>query len=112
MCLNKTHLKIARIFNSLSFIYCNKIENFGGFQFVNFKKFFLFEEVGNFRGFRVFDFGLYTEIKNWENSEIFSRPVNLKGFVLFEEVGNFRGFRFSDLALILKSKTRKFFQDM
>ena len=41
MCLNKAHLKIARIFkNSLSFIYCNKTENFGGFQVVNFKNFF------------------------------------------------------------------------
>ena len=32
-----------------------------------------FEEVGNFRGFRVFDFSPYTKIENSENSEIFSR---------------------------------------
>ena len=68
MCFNKTHLKIAKIFkNTLSFIYCNKIGNFVGFQVINLKKFFLFEEAGNFR---VFDFSLYTEI---ESSEIFSR---------------------------------------
>ena len=29
--------------------------------------FFLLEEVGNFRGFCVVDFGSYTEIKNSEN---------------------------------------------
>ena len=45
--------------------------------------------IGNFRPFRVFDFGPNTET---ENSEIFSRLINFKGFVLFEEVGNFRGF--------------------
>ena len=37
---------------------------------VNFKECVLFEEVGNFRGFRVFDFDLYIEMKNWVNSEI------------------------------------------
>ena len=36
-------------------------------RLVNFKECVLFEEVGNFRGFRVFDFGLYAEIENYEN---------------------------------------------
>ena len=57
---------------------------------------FYFEEVGNFRDLRVFDFGTYTDIENSENSEIFSRLVNFKGFILFEEVENFRGLRISD----------------
>ena len=57
MCLNKAHLKIAGIFkNTLSFIYGNKTENYGGFQAEISRFFFFFEEVGNFRGFRVFDF--------------------------------------------------------
>ena len=34
-----------------------------------FQRTFLFEEVGNFRGFQVFDFDPYTEIENSENSE-------------------------------------------
>ena len=54
------------------------------------------EEVGNLRGFRVFDFGPYTEIENSENSEIFSRILNLSEFLLFEEIGNFRDFRVFD----------------
>ena len=44
-------------------------------RLVNFKECVLFEEVGNFRGFQVFDFGPYTEIKNSENSEIFPRRI-------------------------------------
>ena len=52
----------------------------------------LLEEVANFRGFRIFDFGPYAEIENSENSEIFSRLV----IVLLEEVTNFRGFRIFD----------------
>ena len=53
----------------------------------------LHEEVGDFRGFRVFDFGPYNEI---ENSEIFTIFVNSEECVLPEEVGNFRGFRVFD----------------
>ena len=56
----------------------------------------MLEEVGNLRGFRVFDFGPYTEIENSENSEIFSRLLNLSEFLLFEEIGNFRDFRVFD----------------
>ena len=55
----------------------------------------LLEEVGNFRGFPVFDVSLYTKI---ENSEIFSRLV----VVLLEEVGNFRGFRVFDFGLCVE----------
>ena len=55
----------------------------------------MLEEVGNFRGFRVVDFGSYTKIENSENSEIFSKLV----VVLLEEVGNFRGFRIVDFGL-------------
>ena len=73
MYLRKTQLKNSRIFKiALSFIYCNKIENFGGF--------------------RVFDFGSYIEIKNKENSAIFSRLLNFKEFVLFKVAGNSRDF--------------------
>ena len=53
-------------------------------------------EVGNFRGFQVFDFGPYTEIGNSEKSEIFSRLANFKKCVLLAEVGNFRDFRVFD----------------
>ena len=66
------------------------------YLYVNFKGLVLFEEVENFGGSRVFDFGPYIEIENSENSEIFSRLVNFKGLVLFEEAGNFRGFRVFD----------------
>ena len=48
----------------------------------HFFKSFLLEEVGNFRGFRVFDFDPYTEIENSENSEIFTTLVNSKECVL------------------------------
>ena len=37
---------------------------------VNSKECVLLEEVGNFRGFRVFNFGPYNEIENSGNSEI------------------------------------------
>ena len=40
------------------------------FQDVNFKESVLFDDVGNFRGFRVFDFGPYDEIENSKNLEI------------------------------------------
>ena len=60
------------------------------------KQYFLLEEVSNFQGFWVFDFGPYTEIKNSENSEIFSRFVNFKECSFFEELGNFQGFRIFD----------------
>ena len=56
----------------------------------------MLEKVGKFRGFQIFDFGPYNEIKNLENSEIFSTIVNSKECVLLEEVGNFRGFRVFD----------------
>ena len=55
--------------------------------------YFLLEEVGNFRGFRVFDFGPYTKIENSENSEIVLRLLKLiYFFCLFEETGKFRDF--------------------
>ena len=105
MCLNKTQLKnFRRKKNTLSFVYCKKIENFGGFgigkfgnseiflRLVNSKEIVLFEEVGNFQSIWIFDFGSYTEIENSENSEIFPRYVNFKECVLLEEVENFRGF--------------------
>ena len=52
----------------------------------------LFEKLWSVQGFPVFNFGHYSEIKNSENSEMFSRHVNFKECLLFEEVGNFRGF--------------------
>ena len=58
--------------------------------------FILWNKVGNFRGFQVFDFDPYTEMENSENSEIFSTLLNLSEFLLFEKVGNFRGFRVFD----------------
>ena len=58
--------------------------------------FILWNKVGNFRGFRVFNFGPYAEIKNSENSEIFLRLLNLSEFPLFEGIGSFRGFRVFD----------------
>ena len=63
-------------------------------RLLNLKGFVLFEKVGNFRGFRVFDFGPYTEIENSENP---SRLLNLNGFLLFEknwEFLRFSSFRF------------------
>ena len=55
--------------------------------------FVLFEEVGNFRVFQVFDYKPYTGIEYSKNTEIFSRLVNFKESVLIEEVGKFRHFR-------------------
>ena len=52
--------------------------------------------IGNFRGFRVFDFGSYTEIENSKNSEIFTTLLNSKECILLEKVGNLRGFRVFD----------------
>ena len=49
-------------------------------------------EIWNLRDLRVLDVGPYTEIKNLENSEIFTTLVNSKECVLLEEVGNFWGF--------------------
>ena len=109
MCLNKTHLKIARIFkNTLSFIYCNKIENFGAFQVANFRSFFLFEEVRNFRGFRVFDFGPYTEIEISENSEILPTHVIPKNVFYLSPSEISEVSEFSILVFIIKSKTRQY----
>ena len=67
-----------------------KTRNFS--RFLNLNEFLLFEEIGNFRGFRVFDFGLFTEIENLENSEIFSGLLNLSKFILFEKIWEFRRF--------------------
>ena len=58
----------------------------------------MFEQVGIFRDFLVFNYGPYTEIKNSENSEISSRLRNLNNFFLFEETGNFGSFRLFDFA--------------
>ena len=72
----------------------------------------MLEKVGKFRGFQIFDFGPYTEIKNLENSEIFSTIVNSKECVLLEEVGNFRGFQvfdFGPYTEMEKSKNSEFF---
>ena len=52
--------------------------------------------IGNFRGFLIFNDGPYTEIKNSENSEIFTTFVNSKECVLPEEAGNLRSFRVFD----------------
>ena len=57
--------------------------------FKNSKECVLLEEVGDFRGFRVFDFGPYTKIENSEKSEIFTALVYSKECVLLEEVGDF-----------------------
>ena len=65
----------------------------------NFNECVLPEKVGNFQGFRVVDFGPYTEMENSENSEIFTTLVNYKECVLPEEVGNFRGLRVFDFGL-------------
>ena len=67
------------------------------FNTCKFQRMCLLEEVGNFRDFRLFDFGPSTEIWNSKNSKIFSRIAYFKGFVLFKEViGNFRGFQVFD----------------
>ena len=52
--------------------------------------------IGNFRGFRIFNYGPYIEIKNSENSEIFTTFVNSKECVLPEAAGNLRSFRVID----------------
>ena len=58
-------------------------------MFKNSKKCVLLEEVGDFRGFWVFDFDPYTKIENSEKSEIFTALVYSKECVLLEEVGDF-----------------------
>ena len=66
----------------------------------------LLEEVGDFLGFRVFDFGPHTEIENLK--KIFTTRANSKECVLPEEVGNFRGLRVFDFGPYPeRSKTRK-----
>ena len=73
----------------------------------------LLEEVGNFRGFRVFDFGPYKKIENSENSEIVSRLVKLiHFFVCLGKLESSEIWEFSILTLMLKSKTRKTFQNI
>ena len=67
-------------------------------------EFLLFEEIGNFRDFRVFDFGPYAKIKNLENSEIFSKLV----IVLLEEAGNFRAFPVFDFAPYAEIKNSEY----
>ena len=47
---------------------------------------FLFERVGNFTGFQVFHFGTYTEIKNSENSDFFSKIVHSTKFSKVTEI--------------------------
>ena len=62
-----------------SFRFWQILENWEIFPWlVKLREFVLLEEVVNFRGFRVFYFGPYTEIENLENSEIFLRLVKLK----------------------------------
>ena len=77
----------------------------------------LLEEVGNFRGFPIFDFGPYKKIENSENSEIVSRLVKLiLFFVLFGEAGKVRDFRvfdFNPYAEIKNSENfSKYFQGL
>ena len=64
-------------------------------------------EIGDFRGFWVFDFDPYTEVEISENLEIFTALVMSKECVLLQEVGNFRDFRVFDFGVKLKSKSRK-----
>ena len=105
---------IQKQFYFVSFILCNKIENFRDFWVVNFKEFLLFENIGKFRRFRLFYFGSYTAIENSENSEIFSRLVNFKGFFYLKKLEISEVSEFLILAFILKLKARKtwkLFQD-
>ena len=92
--LRKLEISEVFEFSILALTLNRKLGKLGNiFKTCEFQKTFLFEEVGNFRNFRVFHFGPYTEIENSENSKLFSRLVNFKGCVLLEEVGNFRNFR-------------------
>ena len=79
------------------------------FKTYKFQRIALFEEVGNFQRFRVFDFGPYTKT---ENLEILSRLINFKGLFYLMKLEISDVSEFSILALILKLKTRKYFQDL
>ena len=73
-------------------------------------EFLLFVEIGDFRGFRVFDFDSYAEIENSENSDIFSSLVVflVGGSCKFPR---FQSFRFWPLYWNWKlGKLRKFFK--
>ena len=70
----------------------------------NFKQCALLEEVGDFRGFRVFDFGPYTKIENSEKSEKFT---TLKFQVMCFTWGSWR-FPIFDFRESKIQKTRKF----
>ena len=63
--------------------------------------------IRNSRGFRVFNFGPYTEIESSINWEIFATLVNSKECVLLEEAGNFRDFRVFDFSLSTEIINRK-----
>ena len=77
------------------------------FQDINLKACVLFEKVGTFRGFRVFDIGPYTEIENSENSQIFPRHVNSKECTLLKKSKVSEISEFSISVLIMKSETQK-----
>ena len=64
MCLNKSHFKISRIFkNVLSFISCNKTENFGGFQV----EFFCLRKL---EISEISEFSIWPLYKNWKLGEL------------------------------------------
>ena len=77
------------------------MKNFSGLVAV------LLEEVGNFQGLRVFDFGPNTKIENSENSEIVPRLVKLIDFffVCLRKFEIPKVTEFSVLTLILATKT-------
>ena len=62
-------------------------------KLLNLSKFLLFEEIGNLRGFRVFEFGLYIEIDHSQNLEYFPRLLNLSKLLLFQKIWGFLWFR-------------------
>ena len=100
-----------RVFNFGPYI---KIENSENSEIVSILKVVLLEEVGNFRGLQAFDFGPYTKIENSENSEIVSRLAKLVDFFCFFErkLESSEISEFSVLTLMLKSETRKIFQNI
>ena len=71
--LRKLEISEVFEFSILAFILKSKTHKTQKYLYttlVNSKECVLHEEVGNFQGFQVFDFGPYTEIKNSKNSEI------------------------------------------
>ena len=106
MCLNMTHLKNSSIFkNTLSFIYCNKIGNFGGFPSCKFQEFVFYLrklKISEVSKFSIL--ALILKLKTRKTRKYFQDLHTSKNVLYLR--------KFLILTFILKSKNCKYFQDL